>query len=387
MSNSADWYIKHEDEVLGPFTSTVLKSMAKRGDVMGNTEVGKSVTGPWFQATKVRGLIVEHSDEAVPSLATDAVFEERNRLIDADAWKQELLAISWKDLFPLATWVRDEPWTLVWVQALIFAFAFPLFLLQWFYDTEPTVTQAAWSFSTYFAVLWAIFLHRLLRPDRIGMKRLVGVWAFTSTLGMVAVAIVTELGKRLPGLDAAIQATESASILGRFVGQTVAVGFIEECVKLFPVYWLATRPMVKTLPMTSIVYLGIVSGLAFGATEAIFYSYDYVELLTDSQVGAAGYIVIQILRFISLPFLHAIWCGISSYFLALAVASQKSPRMLPLIGICTVALLHGSYNTFADSWIGFGVTLLSMFIFVGYVRTGAMQVVKPVEMAAVLSGP
>ena len=52
-----------------------------------------------------------------------------------------------------------------------------------------------------------------------------------------------------------------------------------------------------------------------------------------------------------------------------------------------MALLHGSYNTFADSWIGFGVTLLSMFIFVGYVRTGAMQVVKPVEMAAVLSGP
>lgn len=381
MSNSAAWFIKREDDVLGPFTSEVLKSMAKRGDVMNITEVSQSATGPWYQATKVRGLIVEPSDDAIPSLAADSVFEERNRLIDADAWKQELLAISWKDLFPLATWFRDEPWSLVWVQALIFAFAFPLFLMQWFYayETEPTVTQAAWSFSTYFAVLWAIFLHRLLRPDRIGMKRLVGVWAFTSTLGIVAVLIVTELGKLLPGLDAAIRATESASILGRFVGQTVAVGFIEECVKLFPVYWLATRPMVKTLPMTSIVYLGIVSGLAFGATEAILYSYNYVELLTNSEVGAAGYMVHQILRFISLPFLHAIWCGISAYFLALAVASQKSSRMLPLIGICTVALLHGSYNTFAHSWIGFGVTILSMFIFVGYVRTGAMNVLKPID--------
>lgn len=115
---------------------------------------------------------------------------------------------------------------------------------------------------------------------------------------------------------------------------------------------------------------------AVGATEAIAYSYDYVDALLKANVDVPGYMVVQILRFISLPFLHAIWCGTSAYFLALAVASQTSQRMLPVIGVATVALLHGSYNTFSDSWIGFAVSVLSMFVFVGYVRTGAAQAIR-----------
>jgi len=306
----------------------------------------------------------------------DSLFEEeRNRVIDGKAWKEELLAISWKDLFPFAAWFRDEPWTLVWVQALVFAYATPLFLLQIFSETELTLTKAAWSFSTYFALLWAIFLHRLLRPEKIGISRLVGLWLFTSTIGVVAVMVISIVGTMIPGLNAALEASNadtSASLMTRFFGMTVGVGLIEEAVKLFPIYWLAGRQSTIRMPMRTIVFLGIISGLAFGATEAILYSYGYVESLANAGVEAAAgsYIAVQILRFISLPFLHAVWCGITSYFFGLSTTSKKGSRVLPLVGLCTVALLHGSYNTFADSWIGFGITLLSMFIFVGYIRTG-----------------
>ena len=380
MSKSANWFLKTSDVITGPFTATVLRSMAKRGEVVETSEVGQSAEGPWYQAGKVRGLIVEPMDEGVPSLVDESPFEERNRIIDGKAWKEELSAISWKDLFPLASWFRDEPWTLVWVQALVFAFATPLFLLQFFSETELTLTKAAWSFSTYFAVLWGIFLHRLLRPDAIGAKRILGIWFFTSTLGCIAVLVITEVGTAVPVLNAAIAASnqdESASLITRFFGMTIGVGLIEECVKLFPVFWLVKMSTARTWSRNSVIFMGVVSGLAFGATEAIVYSYQYAEAFANAEFESSigSYIVIQILRFISLPFLHAVWCGISAYFLALSKASQKGSRVLPLVGLCTVALLHGSYNTFSDSWIGFGVTILSMFIFVGYIRTDFMSVV------------
>ncbi len=175
MSKSANWFVKSSDIITGPFTATVLRSMAKRGEVLQSSEVGQSAEGPWYQAPKVRGLIVEPTDKDVPSLVDESPFDERNRVIDGKAWKEELLAISWKDLFPLGSWFRDEPWTLVWVQALVFAFATPLLLQQLFSSTEMTLTQSAWSFSTYFALLWAIFLHRLLRPEKIGWRS-AGMW-------------------------------------------------------------------------------------------------------------------------------------------------------------------------------------------------------------------
>lgn len=380
MSGSTLWFIKHKDQIQGPFTSTTLRSMVKRGDVISTSEIGQSATGPWYPASRIKGLILEHSEYKVPSLNPDSVLEERNRLIDGEAWKRELLAISWKDLFPLAAWFRDEPWTLVWVQALVFAFAFPLFLLQWFSNRAPSLFEAAFAFSSYFAILWAILLHRLLRPERIGIRKIAAVWLSSSTLGVVAVVFLTVLASFIPGLGAAIAATESASIVGRFFGMTFGVGLIEESVKLFVVYFLFTRDVKTSKPVNSIVFMGVISGLAFGATEAIAYSYDYVDALLKANVDVPGYMVVQILRFISLPFLHAIWCGTSAYFLALAVASQASQRMLPMIGVATVALLHGSYNTYSDSWIGFAISVLSMFVFVGYVRTGAAQAIRSEDL-------
>ena len=89
--------------------------------------------------------------------------------------------------------------------------------------------------------------------------------------------------------------------------------------------------------------MGVISGLAFGATEAIAYSPDYVDALLKANVDFLGYMVVQILRFVSWPFLHAIWCGTSAYFPALAVASQMSQRMLPVIGVASCRRRDGIF--------------------------------------------
>ncbi|MEI7701304.1 MAG: PrsW family glutamic-type intramembrane protease, partial [Planctomycetia bacterium] len=159
-------------------------------------------------------------------------------------------------------------------------------------------------------------------------------------------------------------------------GDERGVTMIEESAKLFPVLWMVRRLQGRAVSVNTVVFLGVLSGLAFGATEAIVYSYRYVESLVLSEMSAERYITTQILRFISLPLLHAVWCGISSYFLALSRISQQGYRVLIAVGLATSMILHGSYNTFADSWVGFGITILSLFLFVGYIRTGPMNVMK-----------
>src|SRR5207249_11796533 len=117
-----------------------------------------------------------------------------------------------------------------------------------------------------------------------------------------------------------------------------------------------------------------VSGLAFGVAEAIPYSARYtqglVHGLAQGQHVVGTYLLIEFTRLITLPLLHAIFAGISGYFMGLAALNPRAPRALMLIGIGLAALLHGTYDCFSDSWFGVGVAVLALLIFISYIRTG-----------------
>ena len=119
---------------------------------------------------------------------------------------------------------------------------------------------------------------------------------------------------------------------------------------------------------TTVAYLGVISGLAFGATEAILYSMMYAEGHAASAFGYGDYLIIQLLRLISLPFLHAIWTGTSAYFAGLSAINDAARRVVILAGLSGVSILHGAYNTMSANWLGFVLAMLSLAIFVGYVR-------------------
>ncbi len=125
---------------------------------------------------------------------------------------------------------------------------------------------------------------------------------------------------------------------------------------------------------TTIAYLGVISGLAFGATEAIIYSISYAAGHASSRIGYGDYLLVQLLRLISLPFLHGIWTGIAAYFAGLSAINPTARRVVILAGLFGVAILHGVYNTFADGWLGFAVAMLSFGMFIGYVRDEAANV-------------
>lgn len=292
--------------------------------------------------------------------------EARIEIIDFDAVKAEFNAIRWSQLNPLIPLFRDGLLSLVWVQFLTFAFCFPL-ILAISYREDASLEEAAWALSLYFAILWAVFLHRCVQPDRLRKRAILGVWCGTAFLGVLAVVMVTEIGQFVPVLRNVFAATASESYLVKLVSLTLSVGCVEEIAKAIPVLWVAYR-LKPGFRLTTPMYLGAVSGLAFGATEGLLYSVRYATAHNQFQFSYGSYLVIQVLRFVSLPLLHAVWCATFGYFIGLSASHRSGALGTLVIGLGLVAVLHGAFDTFADSWGGFAIACLSLALFVCYVR-------------------
>lgn len=313
----------------------------------------------------------DHHGAAAATIDTNAEWVDARQnivgSIDVKALKSEFTSIQWQALFPIRTWIDDRPWSLVWVQYLVFAFCFPLMLIHYFGNQNVPLAEAAWALSLYFAVIWAVFLQRCMRPESLKRRTFLGTWLFTSVLGVLAVVLVSAIGQNLPVIGDLFTLTPTASVFGRIVGFTLAVGLVEEAAKALPVAWFAARSSPRLRPVT-VAYIGVISGLAFGATEAIVYSFQYRLGLELNAMSHGGFLIVQILRFISLPLLHAVWSAILGYFIGLAVLTPHTRRALILLGLILVAMLHGLYDAFADSWLGLLIATASLFLFIGYVR-------------------
>jgi len=139
--------------------------------------------------------------------------------------------------------------------------------------------------------------------------------------------------------------TESPSVLLRFVGFFGCAGLPEEICKAAVIVWLVSRPGLVLKPQDVVLY-GLLSGFGFGIHEGLRYQLGLNRLLNDVD---ATY-VLNILRLTSLPFLHACWCGISSYFIAYAAIAPMYRYGLWMLGILVPAVIHGAYDAFNSFW-------------------------------------
>ena len=129
----------------------------------------------------------------------DDYSEARHDPINLAKWRSELSSVGWTGLIPFRNFFTDKPWTLIWVQFLAFAFGFPFLLMGYYRESTSTLAEAAWAFGVYFSAIWAVLIHRCLRPDPIGPKKILGTWFATSIVGVLAVLVVSAIASFLPG--------------------------------------------------------------------------------------------------------------------------------------------------------------------------------------------
>ncbi|WP_256793257.1 PrsW family glutamic-type intramembrane protease [Terrabacter sp. Ter38] len=238
----------------------------------------------------------------------------------------------------------------------------PFFLLRLTADDQE-IDRIAWGFAGYFALLWFVVLYGLIRPERIDWLVLLRVALVTAVVG-TALAIFLE--SRMAPDDS------------NFVKMVVGVGLPEELAKALGVYLFLFRAR-RVFSSRSYIFAGAVSGLAFGAAEAVGYTQKYADLA--EYLWPSSYTALITWRLLTDSLLHALMAAICAYFLGLAARYPASRWPLIISGLGLAALLHGAYDALSSGWLGTVVAAVIVFIFAGYVRTGD-QITQRLDVSA-----
>jgi RsiW-degrading membrane proteinase PrsW (M82 family) len=264
-------------------------------------------------------------------------------------------------VFPFRAWVRNpalRSWPVLIFVALVVVP--PTALVIFFQNpTQSTFDDAAWIFAGYFAVAWMLLLGVIVRPAQVTRQLLIA---------LVLIALVTQVPLAL-ALENAL-----AGNLSNLGSSILAVGLPEELAKALPVVVIALwmRARRQYLAPVDYLFLGAVSGLVFGASEAEHYLSNGVGI-GPNAVGDLVGVLNYVWRFVTDPITHACWAGLSGYFIGLAVSGQYRPLRVGWIGLAMASVLHG-----LNDWSGINthplwvvVVLVSAILLLGYAKAGA----------------
>ncbi|OKH42816.1 protease PrsW [Calothrix sp. HK-06] len=227
----------------------------------------------------------------------------------------------------------------------------------------------------YYSSIWGVVLYDLLKPAAFSWGNTLRCSLFTAFIGIPILLFF----QRVPPFTFLYSAINQEALIPQLIGFILGVGVLEEACKALPVYLFLLRPGKLQDPFTSAFY-GAMSGLGFAVAEGVQYSYKYAISLATGQSDFGFYVLINTIRFVSLPLYHAIWAGIFGYFIGLAAINPSRKGSILFIGLTISAVLHGSYNTFSSGPIGFGILGFSILLFVTYLNR-SQQIVSEMEKA------
>lgn len=201
--------------------------------------------------------------------------------------------------------------------------------------------------SLYFSIIWGLFFYTCFKTQQVSLKTTLSVFFLTQILIFVLWDV---LG--LPNLNPLYAFVETSFPIN-IIGYVFGVGLTEELVKLLPLLFILKKAKEPLIPQT-LVFYGLMSGIAFGVYEGIGY-----QTTINAQQEYDVSFFLNIARLTSLPFLHACWCGIAGYFLAFAHLYPKYRRGLYALAWGVPAIIHGLYDSLSNFW---GVSLMMVFV-------------------------
>ncbi|GEM44618.1 PrsW family intramembrane metalloprotease [Deinococcus cellulosilyticus] len=297
---------------------------------------------------------------------------------------RDLKALPYNALFPFSDWLKagliGQPLT----RMVLLLALFPLGI-HYFLGNNASIQTSGWAFGVYFAAIWAYLLHLMVRPQSIRWSAALGVAIFTTLLGIVTVLFV----QKFPVISWLYAATESPFSPFRLIGFILGVGLLEEAVKLAPVVYLVVK-LREVKDLKQAAYYAGISGLAFGVAEAVSYLYlyrlmDIGQLVYGGPLNNGNTIILQMVRLITLPFLHCMFSSIAGYYVGLSLYSRERHRAWIVFGVGLAAIIHGLYDFFSTSYLGIIMAAVTILMFSGYVYS-SRKITEQVEaQGAVIS--
>jgi RsiW-degrading membrane proteinase PrsW (M82 family) len=278
------------------------------------------------------------------------------------------LVTAFEILIPVKTWLRDAGWR-QGLRLLVIAYALLPLLFLALLSSSTSLGVPGFAYSLYVAPLWAIAFWLLLRPGRIGAQEIyigiaiivwVTIWLYVVTININ---------------DHLVSAVRNGNFLAALV-----VGYNEEITKALPIL-LAALILLKfratKLDVRMWMFLGTISGLTFGILEERLYTEMAIAQVASANAVSqadAGVLDFAFRVFVD-GFEHAVWAGVSAFFIGIAINYPRRRWQLILLGISMVAVLHGlndwSVSTFNSYWPGILIQAISLLLFLGYTMSAS----------------
>ncbi|WP_031532892.1 MULTISPECIES: PrsW family glutamic-type intramembrane protease [unclassified Bacteroides] len=210
--------------------------------------------------------------------------------------------------------------------------------------------------SLYFSIIWGLFFYASFNTPQVRLKTTLLVFFLSQAFVFIAWDLFG-----LPNLNPFYLFVDTFFPVN-IIGYTLGVGLTEELVKLIPLLVILKKAKEPLVPQT-LVYYGLMSGIAFGVYEGVQY-----QMTVNAEQEYDVSFFLNIARLTSLPFLHACWCGIAGYFLSFSCLYPKYRWGLRVLALAIPAIIHGLYDSFANFPIiplvivFFGLMLLTIYL-------------------------
>ncbi len=287
--------------------------------------------------------------------------------------------VRFEDVVPYKETLKPELYNHGNARFLIFFGLFPLLISLLGFGTG--LQDIAWLLGIYYACIWGVVLRNLIDPAHFSWGKTLTCVGFVIFVGIPLLLVL----QRIPPFSLLYGGIREGGI-GTLIGFVLGVGVLEEFIKGLPVYLFLVNSGKVRDPLTTAFY-GAMSGLGFAISEGVNYSLQYAigfseeftialqemdrEIL-GSSIGT--FLLVTTIRVVCLPLFHAIWAGISGYFLGLSAFSRSQKWAIIFTGWAIAAVLHGLYNTFSSNLLGLIVMAFSILLFLTYLRNSQKMI-------------
>ena len=331
-------YIIRNNQRFGPYTESGLLSYVNQGQVLMQDKAIKDgdlqehTVGYYLRQCRLKPNVTNNGNilSQLKMIGSELIFPKTTMLSKSFLIDQRFLILTIVGLFPM----------------VIMNMLFGGFLL--FYEV-----------SLYFSIIWGLFFYTCFKTLQVKLKTTLLVFFLTQAL-VFALWDIIGLPKLNP-FYALLEMPFPLSVLGFVFG----VGFTEELVKLLPLLFILRKAKEPLIPQTMVFY-GLMSGIAFGVFEGVQY-----QMTVNAEQTYDVSFFLNIARLTSLPFLHACWCGIAGYFLAFAHLYPKYRRGLYVLAIAIPMLIHGLYDTFSSvRFLSLILVFIGLMLLMVYLKQG-----------------
>lgn len=331
-------YIIRNNQRFGPYTESGLLSYVNQGQVLMQDKAIKDgdlqehTVGYYLRQCGLKPNVTNTGNilSQLKMIGSELIFPKTTMLSKSFLIDQRFLILAIVGLFPM----------------VIMNMLFGGFLL--FYEV-----------SLYFSIIWGLFFYTCFKTLQVKLKTTLLVFFLTQALVFALWDIIG-----LPKLNPFYALLEMPFPLSAF-GYVFGVGFTEELVKLLPLLFILRKAKEPLIPQTMVFY-GLMSGIAFGVFEGVQY-----QMTVNAEQTYDVSFFLNIARLTSLPFLHACWCGIAGYFLAFAHLYPKYRRGLYVLAIAIPMLIHGLYDTFSSvRFLSLILVFIGLMLLMVYLKQG-----------------